>query len=145
MPGGSPAPRRLQAPLAMRSPVPVFRSFDLAKAREFYVGFLGFRVDWEHRFEEAGPCYLQLSNGDCLLHLSEHYGDACPGATLRIELDAVDEFCAQLRAKKYGHARPGEPQETPWGTREIALSDPFGNRLIFYTRVSFRDWENQSP
>ncbi len=129
----------------MKSPIPVFRSFDLSKAREFYVGFLGFRIDWEHQFDGAGPRYLQISKDDCLIHLSEHHGDACPGATLRIELDAVDEFCAELRGKGYNHARPGEPEETPWGTKEITLSDPFGNRLIFYTRVSFRDWENQSP
>src|SRR4051812_9278801 len=28
--------------------VPVLRIFDVAKAREFYAGFLGFTVDWEH-------------------------------------------------------------------------------------------------
>jgi hypothetical protein len=30
--------------------IPIFRIFDVAKAKEFYVGFLGFQVDWEHRF-----------------------------------------------------------------------------------------------
>ena len=30
---------------------PILRIFDEAKAREFYVDFLGFKVDWEHRFE----------------------------------------------------------------------------------------------
>ena len=29
---------------------PILRIFDEAKAREFYVDFLGFKVDWEHRF-----------------------------------------------------------------------------------------------
>ncbi len=28
---------------------PILRIFDEAKAKEFYVGFLGFKVDWEHR------------------------------------------------------------------------------------------------
>ena len=31
--------------------VPIFRIFSLDKAREFYLDFLGFKVDWEHRFE----------------------------------------------------------------------------------------------
>ena len=31
--------------------VPVFRIFSLEKAREFYLDFLGFKVDWEHRFD----------------------------------------------------------------------------------------------
>lgn len=30
--------------------VPIFRIFDVAKAREFYVDYLGMTVDWEHRF-----------------------------------------------------------------------------------------------
>jgi hypothetical protein len=29
---------------------PVLRCFDEAKTREFYLDFLGFKVDWEHRF-----------------------------------------------------------------------------------------------
>ena len=29
---------------------PILRIFDIAKAREFYLDFLGFAVDWEHRF-----------------------------------------------------------------------------------------------
>ena len=33
---------------------PILRIFDEAKAKEFYVAFLGFKVDWEHRFE-PGP------------------------------------------------------------------------------------------
>ena len=31
--------------------VPILRSFDEGKAREFYVDWLGFRIDWEHRFD----------------------------------------------------------------------------------------------
>ena len=38
-------------PLIHIRTVPVLRSFDEAKAREFYVDFLGFTVEWEHRFE----------------------------------------------------------------------------------------------
>jgi hypothetical protein len=26
--------------------------FDVAKAREFYIGYLGFNVDFEHRFHD---------------------------------------------------------------------------------------------
>jgi len=31
---------------------PVLRIFDVEKAKDFYFGFLGFSVDWEHRFED---------------------------------------------------------------------------------------------
>lgn len=110
--------------------IPILRSFDEAKAREFYIGFLGFRVDWEHRFEPGLPLYMQVSRKGCILHLSEHHGDASPGAAVRIGIDDVDTYCRELNAKGYGFARPGV-QDTPWGTREMDVKDPFGNRLVF--------------
>ena len=58
---------------------PILRIFDEAKAREFYVDFLGFKVDWEHRFEPDLPLYMQVSK-DCILHFSEHHGDCSPGS-----------------------------------------------------------------
>ena len=70
--------------------IPIVRIFDEAKAREFYVEFLGFKVDWEHRFEPGTPLYMQVSRDDCVLQLSEHHGDATPGSGLRIEAPELD-------------------------------------------------------
>ena len=39
----------------MLQTIPIFRIFDVDKAREFYVGFLAFTVDWETRFVAAAP------------------------------------------------------------------------------------------
>ncbi len=61
--------------------VPVFRIFALDKAKEFYLDFLGFKVDWETGFEPGGPVYMQISRGELTFHLSEHFGDATPGST----------------------------------------------------------------
>lgn len=58
---------------------PILRIFDEMKAREFYCGFLGFQVAFEHRFSEGMPLYLGLERSDLSLHLSEHHGDASPG------------------------------------------------------------------
>ena len=111
------------------APIPVLRIFDEAKAREFYLEWLGFSVDWEHRFEDNTPIYMQLSKDGCILHLSEHHGDATPGSRLRIDCDDIDAFAAELRERPYKYARPGDPELMPWGTRELTLTDPFGNRL----------------
>lgn len=111
-------------------PVPILRIFDEAKAREFYVGFLGFSVDWEHRFEDGLPLYMQVSKGNCVLHLSEHHGDSSPGSAMRIETEEIDRFHQELLAKQYRYARPGI-EHTPWGTRDMSVRDPFGNRLTF--------------
>jgi uncharacterized glyoxalase superfamily protein PhnB len=121
--------------MALGKITPILRIFDEAKAREFYVDFLGFAVDWEHRFADDLPLYMQVSKDDCILHLSGHFGDCCPGAHLRIETTGVDEFQQQLLAKKYKHARPGI-EDTPWGTREMTIADPFGNSLTFASTTS---------
>jgi catechol 2,3-dioxygenase-like lactoylglutathione lyase family enzyme len=109
---------------------PILRIFDEAKAREFYVEFLGFRVDWEHRFEASMPLYLQVSRDGCTLHLTEHHGDCCPGAALRVQITGLDAFLSELAAKPYPYARPGI-EDTPWGTRDLSIKDPFGNRITF--------------
>lgn len=118
--------------MTVAPPIPILRNFDAAKAREFHVDFPGFGVLFEHRFEAGTPLPMGLRLGDCLLHLSEHHGDACPGSAVRIELEDVDACCAELGAKRYRCARPGV-QEQPWGYCEMAIDDPARNRLIFCT------------
>ncbi len=114
---------------------PILRIFDETKTREFYLDFLGFSIDFEHRFEDGLPLYMGVSLSGCHLHLSEHHGDVCPGAHVRILNENVDQFCSDLAGKAYKYARPGEAEETPWGTKEVTLSDPFGNKLTFYQQI----------
>ena len=110
---------------------PILRMFDVDKAKAFYVDYLGFQVDWQHRFEDGLPLYLQVSTGSCTLHLSEHHGDGSPGAALRVAVEDVDALHAALAAKDYPFLRP-TVEDAPWGGREMTLVDPFGNRLTFY-------------
>lgn len=121
--------------MTLSAVTPILRIFDEAKAREFYVGFLGFRVDWEHRFEPKLPLYLQVSRDGCVLHLSEHHGDCSPGAAMRIATGDIDAYHAELVAKDYGYARPSV-EDTAWGSRDMSVKDPFGNRLTFTDAVS---------
>ena len=114
---------------------PILRIFDEAAATAFYRDFLGFRIDWQHRFEADAPLYMQVSRGACVLHLSAHHGDCCPGAAMRIAVDDLDALHAELSAKAYRHVRPGI-ERMPWGRRDMSIRDPFGNRLVFTTAVS---------
>ena len=116
-------------------PAPILRIFDEAAAAAFYRDFLGFRNDWQHRFEADAPLYLQVSRGACVLHLPEQHGDCCPGAAMRIAVDDLDALHAESSAKAYCHGRPGI-ETIPWGTRDMRTRDPFGNRLVFTTAVS---------
>jgi hypothetical protein len=65
------------------------------------------------RFADDVPLYMQVTKDECVLHLSGHFGDCCPGPHVRIETTDVDEFQQQLLAKKYKHARPSI-EDTPW-------------------------------
>ena len=110
--------------------IPVLRIFDEAKAREFYLGFLGFQVDFEHRFGDDFPLFMQVSRDGCVLRLSEHHGDACPGAAVTFMIEGISDLCAELTAKAYRYAKPGVTA-SEWGTLDMMIVDPFGNRLGF--------------
>ena len=121
--------------MSLGKTTPILRIFDEIKAVEFYVDFLGFKVDWQHRFEPDSPLYLQVSHGECVLHLSEHQGDSTPGSALRIETDELEALQQQLLAKQYPFAHP-QIQAMPWGSQDMTIADPFGNRLVFTNAIS---------
>lgn len=110
--------------------IPILRIFSVEKAREFYIGFLAFRVAFEHRFDPEAPLYLGVERDGLTLHLSEHHGDACPGATVFVPVENLDALHREIATRNYRFMRPGiEP--TPWGAREMTVIDPFGNRIRF--------------
>jgi ribosomal-protein-alanine N-acetyltransferase len=108
--------------------IPTLRIFSVEKAREFYLNYFGCHLDWEHRFNETAPLYMQVSRDGLVLHLSEHYGDGSPGTCFQVDFEGVRELHAELSAKNYPYWRPGIT-ETYWGTPALNLLDPFGNRL----------------
>ena len=112
--------------------VPILRSFDEAKAKAFYVDFLGFEIGFEHRFEADMPLYMGLRRDGCDLHLSEHHGDCTPGARIRIPVSDLEGYAAALALSDYPHVRPGGPRREPWGELSLTVTDPFGNRVTFY-------------
>ncbi|MBC9823930.1 glyoxalase superfamily protein [Terrabacter sp. MAHUQ-38] len=111
--------------------IPILRTFPGEEAERFYVEYLGFAVDWEHRFADGMPLYRQVSRGRCVLHLSEHHGDATPGAAVRIEVADVAALQHELGASAVYPLRPGIDRQA-WGD-DLVLPDPFGNRLIFHS------------
>ena len=115
--------------IVIQPPIPIFRIFDVDKTKEFYCGFLGFALDWEHRFGDHFPLYCQVSRGGMVLHLSEHSGDASPGARAFIPVAGVRALQAELAAKQYRYFKPGLRQ-APWGL-EMEVIDLFNNRLTF--------------
>jgi len=110
--------------------IPLLRIFDVDKAKEFYLGYLGFTVDWHHRFDDNAPLYMQVSKGRCVLHLTEHHGDCCPGSTVFVWLTGIEELHRDLTAKQYRYMRPGLDR-TDYGSLCVNVIDPFGNSIRF--------------
>lgn len=116
----------------MKAPIAILRAYDEAATRGFYLDFLGFEVVFEHRFDPAAPLYMGVRQGNCEVHLSQHFGDGTPGTYIRIEVPDVQSYAKELNAKRYRNARPGV-QHQDWGWDEMSIADPAGNKLIFCT------------
>lgn len=111
-------------------PVPVLRIQDERLARDFYLGYLGCTVEWEHRFEPGMPLYLRLRRGRMVIDLSEHHGDGTPGSVLWVPVDDVGVLHRELSANPYPRIRPGIDRAAPGGPT-LAVTDPFANTIRF--------------
>ncbi len=106
--------------------VPIFPGDDLAVAKDFYVGKLGFTVEWEET-EDGTTGIMGLRRGtieltvDC--PMSGHGREAC--ASLRV--NSADAYYEEWR-HKVEIERP--PINEVWGGRTFGCRDPFGNLLF---------------
>lgn len=117
-------------PIHLDAAVPILRIFDEKLARDFYVGWLGFTWDWEHRFDADSPIYAQVSRGAAKLHLSEHVGDGTPGTIVYLPITGIQDFHAELRSRPWKLYAPGLGPG-PGGGLCMDILDPFGNGLRF--------------
>lgn len=112
------------------SPMPILRVQDAALARQFYVDWLGFSIDFEHQFEPGLPLFVGVSRDDAALGLSEHHGDGTPGSVVWIPTRALTSYRDVLMANPAGSQRPGIDRDAPGGPT-MTIIDPFGNELRF--------------
>jgi len=120
------------------SVIPILRIFNVAKAKEFYIDWLEFTLDWEHTFDENAPVYMQVSKNNIILHLSEHYGDGSPGAGIYIWCTGLEEYQQKLLAKGYKYFRPGL-ETTFYQSLCMNVIDPFSNKISFNQKLDEKD------
>ena len=114
----------------MERACPVLRIDDCEEAKEYYIYFLGFEIDFEWRHAEDFPVYMGVSRGGLGIHLSEHLGEPAgrPGAAY-LQVNNVLDLYAELKGKN------GDMTEEligqAWGWTELKLKDPFANQLTF--------------
>ena len=116
--------------------IPQLRITSASRSLAFYVEGLGFAVDWKHQFEPGFPLFLQLTRAGQTIFLTEHTGDCQVGGAVYFKVPDVDECHRDFSAR--GTAMVEGPEDTPWGTREMLVTDPDGNRLRFATDTEVR-------
>ncbi len=114
----------------MERAYPVFRIDDYEEAKNYYVGFLGFNINLEVRFQEDFPVFMVISRGDVVLNLSEHRGDTPGPGAARIEVESVHTLFDELKPKR-SEMSDDLLVDQSWGWTELFLTDPFGNKLTF--------------
>lgn len=122
-------PRTEPTGVALNQVIPVLRVDSPEAAREFYVDVLGFRFDWGNDATAEHGFYAQVSRNDLQLHLTN---DSPPlaGADVYFRMSGIDSLYRDVRAK-LDAARPLAIHDTFYDARELAIDDPFGNRLRF--------------
>ncbi|MEZ0115812.1 catechol 2,3-dioxygenase-like lactoylglutathione lyase family enzyme [Catenulispora sp. EB89] len=118
------------APPEIGAGIPVLRVMSVAAALPFYLEYLGFTLDWEHRFEPGLPLYVQVSRSQAVLHLSEHHGDGSPNGVAWFPVADVFDLHAELLARPNAPLRPGLDLDAPGGPT-FHVIDPYGNVLRF--------------
>jgi len=120
---------------ALGAPMPILRVYDSARARQFYIDWLGFTIDFEHRFDSRGPLFTGITSGETSLGLSEHHGDGTPGSVVWIPTRQLGAYRDRLLANTAEQLRPGIDTDAPGGPT-MTITDPFGNELRFCERAT---------
>jgi hypothetical protein len=121
---------------SLKSSIPVLRMLDESKAKSFYLDYLGYLVDWEHRFSDTldSPLYMQIHHGDSVLHLNGHADSDSAVCEVRIPVGGLEQYCGYLVAKETVWEKPElvDPRGVGHVT-ETNLLDPSGNHLVFWS------------
>lgn len=120
----------------MELAIPSLRILDYDEAVAFYVGALGFEIDFEWRNEPGLPVYMGIRRGTLMAHLSEYEASGPPGAGrgMTLSVDDADSWSEALESK--GVAFEREIQSQPWGARDFIVQDPFGNTIVVTSSAS---------
>ncbi|OYT87705.1 MAG: glyoxalase [Burkholderiales bacterium PBB6] len=113
--------------------IPQLRITNAARSLSFYVDRLGFKIDWEHRFEPGFPLFVQLTRQGQTIFLTEHTGDCQVGGAVYFVVPDAAHCLAEF--EQQGVVPTNQLASTPWGTREFLLTDPDGNRLRFASEL----------
>ncbi len=110
----------------MERAIPILPTEDLAAAKAFYVGGLGFQVTFEVS-EDGHSGLLGLARGTIEITLDSpmegHGREGC----VSLQVDDTDSYYREW-SSKVDVLRP--PKDEAWGARTFDLLDPSGNTIF---------------
>jgi len=120
------------------SSIPVLRMLSEDESRRFYVEFLGYTIDWEHRFtpdDPRSPLYMQIHRGASVIHLNGHADEQTATAEVRIPVADLIGLQNELRDKSGDWPTPEAVDPRYEGKpSDMNIHDPAGNHLVFWLR-----------
>lgn len=110
----------------MERAVPILPAEDLATAKTFYVGGLGFRVLFEAS-DDGRTGLLGLERGTIRITLDSPMSGHGRNACVALEVEDADAYYREWSGKV---AVLRSPKDEPWDARTFDLLDPFGNTIF---------------
>lgn len=107
----------------MQRTVPILHIDSYEEAKAFYVDWLGFKIDWEFRFEPTFPVYMQVSRDGLVFHLSEHKGGNPGPAMCHVDVDDLDALMAEWKSA-ISFFPPRNPSKTLNGKLTSGVLNP---------------------
>lgn len=111
---------------------PVIGVASYQEAVDFYVDWLGFKIEWEWREAPGEPVVMQINRDGVAIQLLE--GDEHPAQTwIQILVDDIVGLADELNLKRPNSAELAD--NFPY-VRQISAHDPFGNLIVFEQPVT---------
>ncbi|MEG0383568.1 glyoxalase superfamily protein [Solibacillus cecembensis] len=118
----------------MQTVIPAFRITDYSRSKAFYIEGMGFKIDWEHRFEPHFPVFVQITKDDMTIYLTEHTGDCQIGGLIHFFVPNVDNWYNELKSNK-NICITEPPNNSLEGLRMMNIVDPDGNQIRICTHL----------
>ena len=110
----------------MERAVPILPADDLAMAKQFYVGALGFRVSFEATVDGRNGI-MGLERGSLAVTIDSPMSGHGRNACMSLQVESADALYQEWRDKvKTIRA----PKDEIWGARTFDVIDPFGNTIF---------------
>ncbi len=133
-------------------PMPMFAKIgvsDVAAVAAWYEKALGFKTVFAMPPTDGQPPLVHLRRQkyqDILLVRAQKEGGSSGTLTLNFVIDGdVDSLSEQARSvPSLGQSSVNGPADTAWNTRDLNVTDPAGNQLVFTTRQTNPDPEQSA-